>query len=230
MRRVLLIVLALGALLTIAATPALGQEPHRFSLRQNGVSADAFWQTCEADTPSPGLTTCQTVSIFAFEGRVIIRENGGPPQRQGGQVCISQDVVEGEFGPPISSEFGCTEDFLFDVTRGLSAATLSATVPVESFVCTETPDGFFCEPSGDAARDVEVSAEWTSVGPLTRFRERSFSRTETDGLICVFKQSGRGLRTEAVATAMLDSTDMGESQFGTITKGRFRVLDRCRQR
>jgi hypothetical protein len=232
MRRVLAVLLSLMALLAVAATPALGHEgelePHRFSFRQNGVSADAFWQTCQEDTPSPGLTTCESVSIFGFDGRMVVREGNEPPQRQGGQACVSLDVIEGEFGPPITSEFGCTEVLTFQAARDLSSATLSATVAVEALVCEEVPEGFFCEPSGDPMRDVAVTAEWTSMGPVTRFRDRSVSRTETDGLVCVFKQSGRGIRTDAVATATVDGTALGESQFAAITKGRFQVLDRCR--
>jgi len=226
MRRTFSVLLALIALLAVAATPAMAQDAYRFSFRQSGLSADAFWQTCVEDSPSPGLTTCESASIFAFDGKIVIREAGSPPQRQGGQACVSMDVTD-ETGLPVSAEFGCTDVLDFEAATNLSSATLSATVPVEAFVCSEVPGGVECVPSGDPARDVAVSANWTSVGPVTRFRDRSFSRTETDGLVCVFRQSGRGTRADAVATATVDGADLGSSQFAAITKGVFRVVDRC---
>jgi hypothetical protein len=229
MRRVLPLLLAIVALLTVAVTPALGQqEPHRFSGRQNGVQADAFWETCTPDTPVPGQTTCEIVSIFAFDGRSVFRENGSPPMGSGGSVCLTLDVFNQTTGEPVSIESGCTDTFAFQAASDLSSATASATVPVETFVCT--PDGnggFICEPSGDPPRDVAVSVSWTAAGPLTKFRDRFVSRTEAEGLICVFKQSGRGVRTDAVATATVDGAALGESVFATVTRGRFEFVDKC---
>ena len=230
MRHVLSVVLSLVALLVFAVGPTLGQEgpgPHRFSYRQNGISADAFWQTCRDNSPSPGLTTCESVNIFAFDGRSVFRENGSPPVRQGGQVCVNTDVTD-EFGLPVSFESGCTEALNFQAARDISGATLAATVPVEPFVCSEVPGGVECVPSGTAPREVGVSATWTSIGPITRFQNRSVSRTETDGLVCVFRQSGQGVRTEAAATGTVDGTYLGVSDFATMTRGTFRFLDQCR--
>jgi hypothetical protein len=232
MRRVLSVLVTLTALLAAAATPALAQEPppeqHRFSVRQLGLQADAFWQTCQPDTPEPGLTTCQHVNIFAFEGTMVIRSSEEPTQRLTGEACIGLTVTDDEFGIPITEENGCTHTFEFDAAADLSWASLSATVPVETFACTEAPpDGYFCEPTG-TIRDVAVTAAWTASGPSTRFTDRSFSRTETDGVVCVFRQSGRGVRADATATAAVDGLDLGASEFASITEGRFRFVDRCR--
>jgi hypothetical protein len=232
MRRALSVLVALVALLAFAATPAFGQEgppeQYRFSFRQTGLSADAFWETCQVDTPEPGLTTCQSVSIFGFEGERVVRESGAPAQRQTGEACVSFYVTEDGMFPPISEEFGCTQTFEFDAADDLSSASLSATIPVEAIVCTETPEGTFCEPSGEVTRQVVVTADWTAIGPTTRFTDRSSSRTETDGTVCFYRQSGRGVRADAVATATVDGTALGDSQFAMITKGTFRSVEGCR--
>lgn len=227
MRRIIVVLVALFALSAVWATPVLGAEAYRISAKQVGVSADAFWESCQEDTPEVGQTTCEFVSIFAFEGRSVFRESGSPPIRQGGIACVSHDVTD-EFGAPVSVETGCAEDFVFTYATDLSSASLSATMPVETLVCTETPEGVFCEPGGGELRDVAVSATWNAVGPPTKFRDRFVSHTETEGFECVFKQSGRGVRTDAVATAMVDGVDLGESAFASLTEGTFKFLDRCR--
>lgn len=227
MRRIIVVLVALFALSAVWATPVLGAEGYRFSSKQVGVSADAFWELCQEDTPEEGLTTCEFVSIFAFSGRSVFRESGSPPIRQTGYACVSLDVTD-EFGFPVSVETGCAVEFVFTSATDLSTASLTATIPVETLECTETPEGVFCEPVGSETRDVAVAASWSAVGPLTKFRDRFVSHTETEGFECVFKQTGHGERTEAIATATVDGAELGESTFAALTNGTFKFLDRCR--
>ena len=227
MRRIIVVLVALVALSAVWTAPVLGAEAYKFSGKQVGVSADAFWQSCEENTPVEGQTTCEFVSIFAFNGRSVFREAGTPTIRQSGFACVSLDVTD-ENGLPVSVETGCAEEFVFASAADLATAALTATIPVETLECTETPDGVFCEPVGSETRDVVVSAAWTAIGAPTTFRDRFVSHTESEGFECVFRQIGHGIRTEAVATATVDGAALGESRFAMLTDGTFKFLDRCR--
>ena len=227
MRRIIIVLIALVALSVVWTTPVLGADGFRFEGKQVGVSADAFWESCQEDVPEEGLTTCEFVSIFAFDGESVFREAGSPTIRESGHACVSLDIFD-DLGNPVSLETGCAEVFEFSVATDLSTASLTATIPVETLECTETHEGIFCEPVGSETRDVAVSATWNAVGPITTFRDRFVSHTETDGFECVSRQIGRGVRTDAVATANVDGTDLGESTFAMLTDGLFKFLDRCR--
>jgi hypothetical protein len=231
-KRIPWVLVVLVSLLVLGATPVLAQdgsthESYRFVHKQNGVSADAFWETCAPDTPEPGMETCTFISLFGFDGKSVVREAGAPPVRDHGTACYGKEVLDPMgMSPPVSSEFGCTTTFDFSVAGDLTSASLSAVIRVEALACHEEPEGWFCEPTG-TVRDVAVSAQWTAIGPVQGYRERYFTRTETEGVVCVSRQIGRGVRVEATATATVDGATIGDSSFAMITNGKFKFVDKC---
>lgn len=229
MRRLLLLPL-LAVLLIASAAPVLAQEQFRFASTQNGVSAEAFFESCTPDTPETGLQTCTFVSVFAFDGTTRFREGTGKPMTSGTMACVSLGAViltdQGEFVEELSFEFGCNESLgagELTVAQDLSSATLDTTITVQGLICDEVS----CEPGGDP-REVAVDVSLTATSEVAAFRERNVSHSDFDGQRCMFKFSGRGERAEAVASGIVDGIALGDSVFAQISRGRTSFSDRCR--
>lgn len=231
MRRLLLLPLLAGLLIASAA-PVLAQEQFRFASTQNGVSADAFFESCTPDTPETGLQTCTFVSVFAFDGTTRFREGTGKPMTSGTMACVSLGAViltdQGELFEEPSFEFGCNESLgagELTVAQDLSSATLDTTITVQGqgLICDEVS----CEPSGDT-REVAVDVSFTATSEVAAFRERNVSHSDFDGQRCMFKFSGRGERAEAVASGTVDGIALGDSVFAQISRGRTSFSVRCR--
>lgn len=229
MRRLFILPL-LAAVLIASTAPVAAQEPFRFASTQNGLFADAFWQSCTPDTPEPGLQTCSFVNVFAFDGTTRFREGAGQPTTSGSLACVFHGVVvitdAGEFVEELSNESGCDETLTtdeFTVAADLSSATLTTTIAVQGQVCDE----FGCVPVGDP-RDVAVDVTWTAVSPVVSFRDRQVSHSTVDGLKCTFLFSGSGERAEAVATGTVDGMALGDSVFAQISRGRQSFSEHCK--
>jgi hypothetical protein len=219
MRRVLAFA-AMLALALAATTVAAAAPPATFTSK--GVSAFGDWESCSTER---GVTTCTFVSLFAFEGTEKSTESG---TFTGTRVCLFIDTFsfrQGPGRPPPSDgdtfEEGCSTApaGTLAVASDLSSATLqSTTVTVNELVCTE----FDCTPTG-SSRDVVIAAEWTATGPLSSFS----GRFKFDDGTCTETFSERGESREAVATATLDGSSLGESLFATITRGTFTFKTTC---
>lgn len=204
-----------------AAGTASARETESFSSK--GVSADAFWESC---TTQRGVTTCTFTSLFAFEGTERSSETG---TTRGAHVCLSIDRFSFREGPgrgpgggESSFESGCTQapSGTLVVAGDLSSATLAATtVALDTYECSEEEE----ECTIVSSRDVTVSGSWAGAGPVFSFSDRfRFS----DGT-CTETFSGKGKSREAVATATIDGTSLGDSAFAAISSGMFTFRLSC---
>ena len=238
MRKVLLA----AAAAVVLSTPSTGAAAagDGFSYTERGLSASAYWESCTADSPRKGTTTCTFTDLFVFQGRE--RSSGSGPTK-GTRVCVFTDTYsystrpDGGGGPEAGKvpgdgdysydyESGCASvsSSAFSVARDLATASLApTTVTLTAYSCTYDPttDTETCDVTG--TRDVTVSAEWTAFGELASFSERFKYRLGN----CTETYSAKGQRREAVATGTLDGVSLGESLYADIGSGSFTFRSTC---
>jgi hypothetical protein len=233
MRRLFVVLVTASLLMLGLVTPAAAQEED-FSFRDSftGQMAEAFWSSCEEDTPEPGLVTCTFADIFASSGTARVKAGPGKPTTSTRSVvCAFMDTAvfttEGNF---VDSEFrqGCDENASVSIASDLSTATVDATINLIDFVCEEDPitGEFICEEI--QLGTAEVSAAWIGSGPLTKFRDHSRSIEISPDHRCSFSLSGRGVRRQAVATATIDGDALGPSDFASLSDGSLKFAASCR--
>jgi hypothetical protein len=234
MRRILVVVVTTSLLLALAGPVAADHEPlESFKFRDSftGQQANAFWFSCESDTPAPGFETCTFVDLFASTGTAKFKVGPGKPESfTFTDVCIFTftEVItpEGDF---IGEEFmfGCDSDPSLTIAGDLSSATLDATITFFDFECEEDEETgeIICidVPIGTA----ELSATWTATGPLTRFKEQSRFMEISPEHRCASSSNGRGVRRAAVATGTLAGESLGDSD-ASLSDGTFRFSATCR--
>jgi len=114
------------------------------SFAQSGTNA--FADTYDCTENLDGTETCESQSLYVFEGTM---KASGEPARKGEQVCYSEfgytyDPTTGEFLDE-QGVFGCTFDAGTMTIDKLTSITLAPTVielmawECDEFACTETP-------------------------------------------------------------------------------------------
>ncbi len=177
---------------TVAAPPTL--------IRETTTFAGALASECTTD--ATGTETCTYVEV-------TVRAVGSD-----WEVCVYRSTSS--FFPDGSSSFtdsfGCTivGPDAFSIDQKLLTATLQpTTVPVFTFSCD--PDGNCTEETDE----ITVSATWTGVGDLIRFRDRfSFSQGH-----CRETFMGRGEARDALATMTIDGETI-EADFAQLVISR----------
>jgi hypothetical protein len=196
-RIALALLVSVSLLLTLSST-ALAAPPTL--IRETTTFAGALSDECV--TEPDGTATCTYVEV-------TVRAVGVD-----WEVCVFRSVAvfPSDGAPSFSDGFGCTmvgpDSFTIDAK--LAAATLDPTV-VTLFV-------FSCDPEGnctETTEDVTVSAAWTGVGELIRFREGySFQQGK-----CRETFRGRGEARDALATITIDGSLL-EADFAQLITSR----------
>ena len=201
MRRAILILATLSALVFVMAQPAAAAPP----IRESGTFTYAFGTTSECEQQG-GRTVCTDTTISIQEGPDF------------SVVCVDQFTYSispsGRY-QMISQQSGCTElaPGAFTVSGDLSTATLSPTT-VQLYSC----DGRRCT-EGDV---VTVSATFTGTGELNRYSGRGSFK---DG-DCTYRYTFEGQSREGTFEITIDgSTSTGP---GSVGEEEYTFTVRCR--
>jgi len=203
------VIFAILASLLLAA-PAAAASPWT-SFSQSGTSA--FADTFDCTENLDGTETCESQSLFVFEGTM---KASGEPTRKGEQVCYSEfsstfDPMTGELVDE-QGVFGCTFDAGTLTIDNLTSIILAPTVielmawECDEFGCTETPAG-----------STTVYGTWTGLGPTMSQKGRS---TFDDGS-CVEVNADRSRMRDASFVGSFDA------QFAQMSEGRFTFRTTC---
>lgn len=199
MRRLVLVVIAMVAFLSMAA-PVAAARP----IKESGTfeQALAFSSSCTQQGPNTSCTDAE-VDYFSY-----------PDGYTEACVWIFSYTIgrNGQFRPG-AQQSGCTPGAVGDVSDDASAATLTAT-EVQLFDCNQRT----CTP-GDT---VTVSASWSAVGaPMTYTRRETFS----DGT-CTYRQTITGVQSEATSSFSIGSATYNGDGF--LVHEDYAVTARCR--
>lgn len=213
----------------VAAVP--GPPPEDISFVERGVTAQAFWESCE-DPDADGAIRCEMTQAYVFDGRQRSADAFGRANASRTYLCVyHQQATLDEEGVPVEPpliEQGCSDDPQLTIVARL--ASLTASVPalvLTEELCTVDPEtgDVSCEPGH--TRTVAVEAAFTGVGPLASDRWSSKSRTLVDGVRCTFSSSGSGVRRDATATIRIDGAALESPAFAQLSDGKNRFAQRC---
>lgn len=195
------------ALVGMVFTPAqAAAEVIRFSY--SGLGATADWTTCP-NWPTPAGTVCTETFVTVVE-RVYAEDGTAYPSSM---VYFYQGTYEIDD----NGYYQFVEDVVgsaavnFSIDRKLSAASVSADVPVE--VCTIDDLGdYTCESGGI----IPVSVTWTSNGDITRTNGSYHTISKSFTYNSLF----RGLFRFANASAVINGSDPGTLEYAEMFNSR----------
>lgn len=204
-----------------------------FSYAEKGVTAMAFWESCEGPD-ADGTTACSQTQAFVFDGRQrsrdpeLGRSNGGLTY-----LCVYRASVllaeEGFPLGPVQIEQGCLDGI--DLTYVKTLESLEASAPaleLSELLCTIDPETGeeLCE--AGASRTVAVELSVTGIGPITTGRWHSNGQTIVDGVRCATTSSGKGINRDAIASLVIDGlAASGDSVHAQLTEGSMRFAQNC---
>jgi hypothetical protein len=198
MRRLIIVLSALVMLFAVAS-PAAAARPVKDS--GSYEFATAWASDC---VQQGGNTLCTDTYVDVFGGS------------EWTDACVGVFTYtigrNGQFRPG-TDRWGCGPAGSFGVAGNGTSASLGST----------TVDLFTCGPRRcTAAGSVTVSAEWTAIGsPMTSSGRSTFS----DGN-CTYRQSWKGVQSEASASITLNGSSLdGSGYFG---REEYTVTERCR--
>jgi hypothetical protein len=195
--------LAMMLCLAVLQMPSVAAAPPTL-IHEANVTATTFAEECS--TQDDGSTVCVT-----YLTQIFLSDTNG-------FVCILRStVVTPPNGDPTTIDaFGCgpttVETFTYD--RNLTSATLQpTTVPL---FWRECDAGGACT---DVFEDVTVSVEWTGIGPIDRFREKTVFHEGP----CRETVTGRGESRAAAATTFIDGRSIPTDE-ATLVSSRIKIM------
>jgi hypothetical protein len=216
-------ILAIVALLAFSAAPVSADTTPGGdgTYTQSGASAEAWSQECVANDDA--TTTCSSLGISAFSGRISDSFSG---RTHGSQVCASLETFtfDDETGESVGEplfENGC----LVDLPRGVLAfdrkltsfSVAPTTLTISQLVCDEET----CEIV--SARDVVVEGTWTGFGSIQTGKSHSSYGDD----LCRYAETSKQTWREADVDASIDAVAFPDEAYGTISNGRSTFRSRC---
>jgi hypothetical protein len=217
MRRLCMSIVILGSLLA-AAIPAQANASIDSHFKARGSSASAYFTTLPSSGARPDTVYTDT---FVFAAHDATFADGS--RYQDDVAYVFQDsykISDGAGFVPVASAHGFAhgDDVSFATTGKLTAATLSASVPLTR-----------CEPSTQwwpTCSDAAVTAlnvDWAGDGALSR----GVSITNWGSGNSRYVSRYNGSYRAASATGTLGSNDLGASSFGSLADSSSMSLSIC---
>ena len=214
-----------------ATLAAVGGPPNEsFSFAERGLTAQAYWESCEGPDAS-GVNRCESTQVYVFDGRQRSNDDLGHVNAALTYLCVyHQQVAFGEDGMPIEPaliEQGCADDPQLTVVDTLASVTAAVSdLELTETLCTYDPETG--EPwcvDGDS-RSVAVDVAFTGSGDVFAQRWTSKGQSLIDGVRCTFSSSGSGVSREASASMTLDGTAFAAT-FAQLSDGKTRFAQHC---
>ena len=220
--------LSLFAGATLAAVD--GPPSEDFSFAERGLTAQAYWESCEVPDAS-GVSQCESTQLYIFDGRQRSNDDLGRVNTALTYLCVyHQQVAIGEDGYPVGPslvEQGCADDPQLTVVDTLASVTAAApVVELNQATCTydpETGEGSCVE---GGTRSVAVEAEFTGTGEVSAQRWSSRGQSVIEGVRCTYSSSGSGVSREASASMTIDGTGF-DPTLAQLSNGKTRFAQHC---
>lgn len=217
MRRAIIVLCAIVALLVSASPVAARGNTFHFSASDRG--AEAFWTTFPVEgEPEPGVVYTDT---FVFASQSAINEDGTTFSDKFvfvDRFSFSFDRRGNFTFESATFGFASGDDVALTVGAKLQNASVAATVSLET--CTEDRRGnFICEAAGTGS----LTASWTGQGELIRANGTFHQVSKT----FTFNSHFKGTFRNATATGQLDGSDFGTNLFADIFNASFKDVSVC---
>jgi hypothetical protein len=226
----LLAAVTMLSLLAGATLAAVGGPPSEdFSFAERGLTAQAYWESCEAPDAS-GVSQCESTQLYVFDGRQRSHDDLGRVNAALTYLCVYHQLVAfGEDGMPVGPaliEQGCADDPQLTVVGTLESVAAATDLELTEAICTFDPETGEPWCVDGATRSVAVVASFTGIGDVLAQRSTSKGRSVIDGLRCTYSSSNSGVIREASASMTLDGTAL-DVTFARLSDGKVRFAQHC---
>lgn len=177
------------------ASPALAASK-AFNYRFAGKGADAGWYSCEGDV-------CTYTSVYVAD--TMYRYDG--TKMNGRSLSYSTSTYD-PVNFAFSYSYGFVENPTFSISKKLTAASVSASVPITTCSYNEMTGEETCIDGGI----VQVNVTWTGIGDLIRGSSKGHYVSKNFTSNYSFKGTWR----EATAVGLINGNSPGEFGWGQI--------------